>query len=92
MVSGDTLRDAQQIGTDTSLILDGVIPGTPCTNLADIQERQLEPKQSKDKASPIASTRPGSHRRLMFYATWSNGFRPGGINRRRVLRRTIPIS
>ena len=47
-----------------------------------VRERQGRAQASKGTASPTASTRSGSRSEdLMFYATWSKGFRPGGINR-----------
>lgn len=81
-VSGDSLRDSQSNGTDTTLILDGVIPGTPCINVGQFENGKLKPKQSKGngftyRANATWKPRDG----LMFYATWSKGFRPGGINR-----------
>jgi iron complex outermembrane receptor protein len=80
--SGDSLRDSQQFGTDTTLIQDGAIEGTPCINVATFDNGQLKPKQSKDSGFTYRfngtwKPRPG----LLFYATWSKGFRPGGINR-----------
>ena len=52
------------------------------------------PKQSKDNGFIYrfnAQWKP--QKDLMFYATWSKGFRPGGINRQRgASRLTIPIS
>ncbi|RST30035.1 TonB-dependent receptor [Sphingomonas ginkgonis] len=81
--SGDTLRDSQLNGTDTSLLLANVIAGTPCTNLADFVDGRLVPKRAKGHGFTHrlnAQWKP--HQGLMFYATWSRGFRPGGINRR----------
>jgi iron complex outermembrane receptor protein len=81
--SGDTLRDSQTGGTDTDLILDGRIDGTPCTNLADFRDGKLVPKRKKGSGFTHrlnAQYKPTDD--LMFYATWSRGFRPGGINRR----------
>src|SRR5205085_5789226 len=46
-VSGDTLRQSQLNGTDTTFILDGVLPGTPCINVATFENGKLKPKQSK---------------------------------------------
>lgn len=80
--SGDSLRDSQINGTDTTLILEGVLPGTPCINVATFANGKLKPKQSKGtgwtyRFNGTWKPRDG----LMFYATWSKGFRPGGINR-----------
>lgn len=81
-LSGDSLRDSQQFGTDTTLYLDGVLPGTPCINVGRFVDGKVKPKQSKGdgftyKFNGTFKPREG----LMFYATWSKGFRPGGINR-----------
>jgi outer membrane receptor protein involved in Fe transport len=80
--SGDSLRDSQINGTDTTLILDGVLSGTPCINVADFQNGHIVPKRSKDhgwtyRFNGTWKPRDG----LLFYGTWSKGFRPGGINR-----------
>jgi outer membrane receptor protein involved in Fe transport len=80
--SGDSLRDSQQFGTDTTL-LPAVVPGSPCTNLADFVNGKLVPKRAKGHGFTHrlnAQWKPQEN--LMFYATWSKGFRPGGINRR----------
>jgi iron complex outermembrane receptor protein len=80
--SGDSLRDSQLNGTDTTLILDGALDGTPCINVGVFDNGKVKPKQSKDSGFTYRfngtwKPRPG----LLFYATWSKGFRPGGINR-----------
>ena len=80
--SGDSLRDSQINGTDTTLILDGALNGTPCINVADFVDGEIVPKRSKDtgwtyKLNGTWKPREG----LMFYATRSTGYRPGGINR-----------
>jgi len=80
--SGDTLRNSQLNGTDT-VLLPAVVPGSPCTNLADIVDGKLVPKRTKDSGfihRLNGQWKPQEN--LMFYATWSRGFRPGGINRR----------
>ena len=80
--SGDTLRESQINGTDTTLILDGVIDGTPCINVATFENGKLKPKQSKDSGWTYRFNGNWKPREgLLFYATWSKGFRPGGINR-----------
>ena len=80
--SGDSLRDSQLNGTDTTLIVAGALPGTPCINVGRFENGTVLPKQSKDtgftyRFNATWKPRPG----LMFYATRSKGFRPGGINR-----------
>ncbi len=80
--SGDTLRNSQINGTDTAL-LPPVVEGSPCTNLANFVNGKLVPKRTKDTGfihRLNAQWKPQQN--LMFYATWSRGFRPGGINRR----------
>ena len=79
--SGDTLRESQINGTDTTLIGDP-ISGTPCVNVGRFEDGEVKPKQSKDDGFTYrfnATYKPQED--LMFYATWSKGFRPGGINR-----------
>ena len=81
-LSGDSLRDSQLNGTDTTLYLDGVLSGTPCINVGTFEDGKVKPKQSKD--SGLTYRFNGTYKPrdgLMFYATWSKGFRPGGINR-----------
>jgi len=75
---GKTVRDR----TGASLLLP-VISGSPCTNVGIFSNGQVLPK---------SATGDGFIHRLnatwkldadkMVYATWSRGFRPGGINRR----------
>ena len=60
------------------------VQGSPCTNLADFKDGKLVPKRAKGNGFTHrlnATYKPNDD--LMFYATWSRGFRPGGINRRR---------
>ena len=80
--SGDSLRDSQLHGTDTTFILDGVLSGTPCINVADFVNGHIVPKRSKDTGWTYRFNGTWKPRGgLMFYGTWSKGFRPGGINR-----------
>ena len=80
--SGDSLRDSQQFGTDTNLILDGKLSGTPCINVARFVDGELKGKQSKDTGWTYRLNGTWKPREgLMFYATRSTGYRPGGINR-----------
>jgi iron complex outermembrane recepter protein len=55
----------------------------PCFNVANVNENgQAIPRRSKDNGFLYrfnAQWKPQED--LMFYATWSKGFRPGGINR-----------
>jgi iron complex outermembrane receptor protein len=81
-VSGLTLREAQLEGADTTLILDNALSGTPCINVGEFEDGKVKPKESKDHGWTYrfnGTWKPQED--LMFYATWSKGFRPGGINR-----------
>ena len=76
-VNGKELR--KDIGAPFA---EGSLPGTPCTNVGVVVDGKLQPKRSKDtgfihRLNAQWKPRDG----LMFYATWSRGFRPGGINR-----------
>ncbi len=54
----------------------------PCYNVADVVNGKAVPRRSKGHGfihRLNAQWKP--HEGLMFYATWSRGFRPGGINR-----------
>ena len=64
-------------------LLPAAVPGGPCTNLADFVGGGLIPKRTKDNGFTHKlnmTWKPTED--LMTYATWSRGFRPGGINRR----------
>ncbi|MFL6742737.1 MAG: TonB-dependent receptor, partial [Sphingomicrobium sp.] len=75
-------RDTDTYATDRTL-LPPEVAGGPCTNLGDFVNGKVVPKRVKDTGfihRLNATWKP--HDGLMFYATWSRGFRPGGINRR----------
>jgi outer membrane receptor protein involved in Fe transport len=76
-VNGSELRN------DTaSALITGGVPGTPCTNVGQVVNGKLEPKRSEGTGfTHRLSVRYKPSKDLMFYATWSKGFRPGGINR-----------
>ena len=79
--TGLTLREAQLAGADTTLIGDA-LDGTPCVNVGRFEDGEIKPKQSKGKGWTYRFNGTWKPRDgLMFYATWSKGFRPGGINR-----------
>jgi len=64
-------------------LLPAAVSGGPCTNLADFVGGGLVPKRTKDNGFTHKlnlTWKPSED--LMTYATWSRGFRPGGINRR----------
>lgn len=75
---GATVRD-----NTGAALLPPVVPGGPCTNLGVFENGQVVPKHARGHGFTHrlnAQWKPQSN--LMFYATWSRGFRPGGINRR----------
>ena len=81
VTGGITYAQALAAGTDRSFIGDA-LPGTPCVNVGRIEDGQVKGKQSKGngwiyRLNGTYRPRDG----LMFYGTWSKGFRPGGINR-----------
>jgi outer membrane receptor protein involved in Fe transport len=60
----------------------GGLDGTPCTNVGRVVDGRVVPK--KTKGNGFIHRLNGQYKPsddLMFYATWSRGFRPGGINR-----------
>jgi outer membrane receptor protein involved in Fe transport len=60
----------------------GGVAGTPCTNVGNVVNGVAVPRESKgDGFTHRLSARWKPQQNLMFYATWSRGFRPGGINR-----------
>jgi len=79
--TGARLRD-----NITGTVIAPVVPGSPCTNLGDFVDGKVVPRSVKGS---------GITHRLnlnwkvtedhLVYATWSKGFRPGGINRRGTL-------
>jgi iron complex outermembrane recepter protein len=60
-----------------------VVRNSPCTNLGDFSNGDVRPKRSADTGFihrlNLTYRITDDH---MIYATWSRGFRPGGINRR----------
>jgi len=65
-----------------SALAAGGVDGTPCTNVGNVIDGKLVPRRSKGNGFThrvSAQYRPNDD--LMFYGTWSRGFRPGGINR-----------
>src|SRR6478672_8145226 len=80
--TGERLGDALAAGHATTLIAP-IVPGSPCTDLGIFQGGKIQPVRAKDTGFTYrfnAQWKPQEH--LMFYATWSKGFRPGGVNRR----------
>ena len=82
-VTGERLREAQEGGTNPPLLLPPEVIGSPCTNLGVFKNGKVVPVRAKDSGFTHrlnAQWKPRDG--LMFYATWSRGFRPGGVNRR----------
>jgi iron complex outermembrane recepter protein len=76
--TGAILRD-----NPTGTLLPAAVRDGPCTNLADFVSGALVPKRTKDSGFTHRlnlTWKPSED--LLTYATWSRGFRPGGINRR----------
>ncbi|MDK2760377.1 MAG: TonB-dependent receptor [Sphingopyxis sp.] len=64
-------------------LLPAAVDRSPCTNLADFVGGSLVPKRTKDNGFTHRlnlTWKPNEN--ILTYATWSRGFRPGGINRR----------
>jgi iron complex outermembrane receptor protein len=81
--NGMTVREAYIAGDTSGTLIPPVVPGSPCTDLGVFQNGQVVPKHAKGSGFTHrlnAQWKPQQN--LMFYATWSRGFRPGGINRR----------
>jgi outer membrane receptor protein involved in Fe transport len=80
--AGETLRNAQLAGHATTL-LPAAVSGSPCTNLADFENGALVPKSTTGEGflhRLNLTWKPSEG--VLLYATWSRGYRPGGINRR----------
>jgi len=81
VTGGLTYAEALEAGTDRTFIGDP-LDGTPCINVGRVEDGDVKGKQSKGngwiyRLNGTWKPREG----LMFYGTWSKGFRPGGINR-----------
>jgi len=81
-LSGLTLRDAQLAGQPTTLFAP-LVDGSPCTNLATFTTDGLVPKSTSGTGFlHRLNLTWKANEDVMFYTTWSRGYRPGGINRR----------
>ncbi|MFD1611068.1 TonB-dependent receptor [Sphingomonas tabacisoli] len=88
--TGKTLRNALAAG-ETPTLLPAAVAGGPCTDLADVVNGKLVPKRTKDDGFLYRvnlNWKPADGKLL--YATWSKGFRPGGINRRATIAPYAP--
>jgi outer membrane receptor protein involved in Fe transport len=77
-----TVNGLQLLDDENSPFASGGVPMTPCTNVGDVVDGKAVPRRSKgDGFIHRLSMRYKPTEDLTFYATWSRGFRPGGINR-----------
>jgi iron complex outermembrane receptor protein len=83
--NGETVRQAVANGELVGPI--GFVPpavaGSPCTDLGVFENGKVVPKHATGHGFTYrlnAQWKPQEN--MMFYLTWSKGFRPGGINRR----------
>ena len=80
--SGERLFDVLAAG-GFSPLLPPVVKDSPCTNLGVFRDGKVKPVHAKgDGFTHRLNAQWKPQENLMFYATWSRGFRPGGINRR----------
>jgi outer membrane receptor protein involved in Fe transport len=83
LANGQTLREAYRSGGDTSTLLPAAVSGSPCTNLATYTTTGLIPKKTEGQGATYRfNLTYKATDKVMVYATFSRGFRPGGINRR----------
>jgi len=68
----------------TGTLLPGNVPGSPCTDLGvQNADGSISPKKASGHGfTPKFNLTWRATPDLMLYTTWSEGFRPGGINRR----------
>lgn len=81
--SGLRLRAAQLAGQSDTTLLPPAVSGSPCTNLGLFTTNGIKPVKASGSGGTYrlnATWKPNSD--VLVYATWSRGFRPGGINRR----------
>jgi outer membrane receptor protein involved in Fe transport len=77
-----TVNGLPLIIDEDSPLATGGVSGTPCTNVGVVVNGEVFPREAKgDGFTHRLSARWEPQENLMFYATWSRGFRPGGINR-----------
>jgi outer membrane receptor protein involved in Fe transport len=77
-----TVNGLQLLADENSPFASGGVPGTPCTNVGNVVDGKAVPRESRGHGfTHRLSARYKPTKDLMFYATWSRGFRPGGINR-----------
>ena len=83
LTNGQSLKQMVDAGQNPAPFFPATVAGGPCTNLAIVSGNGLLPKRTQGQGVTYkfnATWKPTDQ--LMLYATWSRGFRPGGINRR----------
>jgi outer membrane receptor protein involved in Fe transport len=83
LTNGLTLRQTLDAGLSIAPFVEPAVSGTPCSNLGVFSDGTVKPKRIKDDGfihRLNGTWKPQQN--LMFYATWSRGFRPGALNRR----------
>ncbi|MES2444981.1 MAG: TonB-dependent receptor [Pseudomonadota bacterium] len=76
--TGASLRD-----NPGGTLLPAAVDGSPCTNLATFANGKLVPKATEgDGFLHKVNLNWKPNEDVLLYATWSRGYRPGGINRR----------
>jgi outer membrane receptor protein involved in Fe transport len=78
-----TTTGAQLRDNPGGTLLPAAVPGSPCTDLGVFNNGQVDPRATDGngvtfRVNATWHITPDA----MVYATWSSGFRPGGINRR----------
>ncbi len=77
-----TVNGLQAIDDEDLPLAPGGLSNTPCTNVGAVSNGRAVPKHVKDSGFiHRLSARYKPTDKIMFYATWSRGFRPGGLNR-----------
>jgi len=77
-----TVNGLQAIEDIGAALASGGLADTPCTNVGAVEGGVAVPKHTKgDGFTHRLSARFKPNDQTMFYATWSRGFRPGGLNR-----------
>ena len=77
-----TVNGLQLLADEDSPLAEGGVEGTPCTNVGNVVDGEAVPRRTKGNGFTHrlnAQYKPNDD--MMFYGTWSRGFRPGGINR-----------
>jgi outer membrane receptor protein involved in Fe transport len=84
-------RDNPANTSATKTLVPPVVPGSPCNNLGVFSNGKVIPKATKgDGFSHRLSINWKPSDDQLIYATWSRGFRPGGINRRATIAPYAP--